>query len=69
MNEFVKDYIKNNHRINGVVRKIMRQYSRKSPTILKIQRSINDFVEINDFNIHDDFKIEGCYIQSMNSLM
>lgn len=44
MNLFIKEYIHRNDRINTAIRKVMRHYARKSPTILKIQKSINDFV-------------------------
>ncbi len=47
----------------------MRHYSKMSKRILRIQKSIPDFVEISNFNIPEDFKIDGCYVQSMNALM
>ena len=47
----------------------MRHYSRNSKIIKKLQSSIQDFVEITDFLIPQDFQIDGCYVQSMNTLM
>lgn len=47
----------------------MRHFARYSPTVLKVKNSVDDFVEVEKFNIPDDFKIEGCYINAMGSLM
>jgi hypothetical protein len=69
MNTFIKDYVHSNEKINGAIRKVMRHYARKSESVLQIQKSISDFVEVINFNIPEDFKIDGCYVQSMNSLM
>lgn len=65
----MKDYIHEHEKINSAVRKLMRHYSRKNQRIVKIQKNIPDFVEIANFNIPNDFKIDGCYVQSMNALM
>ena len=44
MNNFIKDYVHNNEKINGAIRKVMRHYARKSVSVLQIQKSIEDFV-------------------------
>jgi len=44
MNQFIKEYIHNNEKINTAIRKVMRHYSKKSSTVIQVQKSINDFV-------------------------
>ena len=69
MNIFIKDYVQDNDKINAAIRKVMRHFAGKSSFVLQIQKSINDFVEVSNFNIPEDFRIDGCYVQSMNALM
>lgn len=66
---FIKQYIEKHEKLNSVIRKIMRMASKKTVIIKKLTKNIPDFVVINDFDISDAFKIDGCYIQSMNALM
>jgi hypothetical protein len=66
---FVKQYIHRHEKINQSIRKIMRSYARVCQKIKLITCSISNFTDINEFQIADDFKIDGCYVQSMNSLM
>jgi hypothetical protein len=47
----------------------MRMASRKTALIKKLCLKVPDFVEVNNFDIKDIYRIEGCYIQSMNALM
>jgi hypothetical protein len=47
----------------------MRMACRKTSLIKNLSVKVPDFVEINNFDIKDIYKIEGCYIQSMNALM
>jgi hypothetical protein len=47
----------------------MRIASKKTSIMKKITKNLPDFVVITDFDISDTFKIDGCYIQSMNALM
>lgn len=66
---FLKQYIEKHDKINIVIRKIMRMACRKAPLMRKLCLKVPDFVEVNDFDIKDIYKIDGCYIQSMNALM
>lgn len=35
----------------------------------KLSVKVPDFVEVTNFDIKDLYRIDGCYIQSMNALM
>jgi len=62
MQAFMKEYIHGHDRLNQAVRKLMRHYAGKSVRLLRTQKSIPDFVEIEDFAIPEDFRIDGCYV-------
>ena len=42
---------------------------RKTSLIKNLSVKVPDFAEINNFDIKDTYRIDGCYIQSMNTLM
>ena len=52
-----------------MIRKIMRTASRKTELIQKLTSKLPDFADINDFEVPQKYKIEGCYVESMSSLM
>lgn len=66
---FLKQYIEKHEKINMVIRKIMRMASRKTGIVRKLIKDVPDFVEVNNFDIKDIYRIEGCYLHSMNALM
>jgi hypothetical protein len=66
---FLKQYIEKHEKINIVIRKIMRIASRKTDIVRKLCNNVPDFVEVNDFDIKNIYRIDGCYIQSMNAMM
>jgi hypothetical protein len=66
---FLKQYIEKHEKINIVIRKIMRMACRKTALMKKLLIKVPDFAEVNNFDIKDIYKIDGCYIQSMNVLM
>jgi hypothetical protein len=47
----------------------MRIACRKTDIIQKLCLKVPDFIEVIHFDIKEIFKIEGCYIQSMNAMM
>jgi hypothetical protein len=66
---FIKQYLEKHEKINLVIRKIMRMAVRKTKLILKLTEQLSDFVEIENFSIKEIYKIDGCYLHSMNALM
>lgn len=66
---FLKQYIEKHEKINSVIRKIMRIASRKTDIVRQLCLKVPDFAQVGNFDIKEIYKIDGCYIQSMNVMM
>jgi hypothetical protein len=66
---FIKQYVEKHDRVNIVIRKIMRFAGRRTSIVKRLLANVPDLAEIKAYSIPVNLQIDGCYVQSMGSLV